>query len=194
VPNEMLITQRVENSSLADQKVSINSVVQVAYGTDVRALRPKIEAAIRQVPRVIKEPSPAMQLNDFADNGMNLGISFWIADPENGTGNVRSDVNLAVLDLLNAEGVEIPYPQQVTHVRPGADAAAQAAQAQPASSAEASGAQPEGATAQGVGAASQTKAPAAQADRPAAQSASVPGASVSGDHAAPASAADKPAN
>ena len=39
VPNEMLITQRVENSSLADPKVLlINTTVQVAYGTDVRAL------------------------------------------------------------------------------------------------------------------------------------------------------------
>ena len=48
---------------------------------------------------------------------MNLNIGFWIKDPENGQGNVRSDVNLAVLDLLNAEGIEIPFPQQVTHVR-----------------------------------------------------------------------------
>ncbi|MFO1295502.1 MAG: mechanosensitive ion channel [Rubrivivax sp.] len=38
VPNEMMITQRVENSSLADTKVALNSVVQVAYGTDVEAL------------------------------------------------------------------------------------------------------------------------------------------------------------
>jgi small-conductance mechanosensitive channel len=121
VPNEMLITQRVENSSLADQKVSINSVVQVAYGTDIRALQPKIEAAVGRVARVIADPKPAAQLAEFADNGINLNIAFWIADPENGHGNVRSEVNLAVLDLLNAEGIEIPYPQQVTHVRAPAE-------------------------------------------------------------------------
>jgi small-conductance mechanosensitive channel len=120
VPNEMLITQRVENSSLADQKISITSVVPVAYGTDVRALGPKLVAAIRQVPRVLDQPSPAIQLTDFTADGMNLTIAFWIADPESGQGNVRSDVNLAVLDLLNAEGVQIPYPQRVLHVRPGA--------------------------------------------------------------------------
>src|SRR6185436_15581909 len=39
VPNEMLITQRVENLSLADQKVAISSMVQVAYGTDIRSLQ-----------------------------------------------------------------------------------------------------------------------------------------------------------
>ena len=115
VPNEMLITQRVENSSLADQKVSINSLVQVAYGTDVRALQAQIEAAVRRVPRVLVDPAPAVHLAEFAADGINLNIGFWIADSENGQGNVRSDVNLAVLDLLNELGVEIPFPQRVVH-------------------------------------------------------------------------------
>ena len=117
VPNEMLITQRVENASLADRNVAITSTVQVAYGTDVRALQPQIEAVLKQVPRVLAEPGPNVQLTDFAPDGMNLTLTFWIADPENGQGNVRSDVNLAVLDLLNRLKVEIPYPQQVQHVR-----------------------------------------------------------------------------
>ena len=115
VPNEMLITQRVENSSLADPKVAINSLVQVAYGTDVRKLQPKLEAAIKRVARVLEQPAPTVQLAEFAADGMNLTLSFWIADAENGQGNVRSEVNLAVLDLLNAEGVEIPFPQRVLH-------------------------------------------------------------------------------
>ncbi len=115
VPNEMLITQRVENLSLADQKVAVTSLVQIAYGTDVRALQPKLVAVIARVARVLGAPAPAVQLTDFAADGMNLTIVFWIADPENGLGNVRSDVNLAVLDLLNAEGVEIPFPQRVVH-------------------------------------------------------------------------------
>ena len=117
VPNEMLITQRVENATLADRNMAITSTVQVAYGTDVRALQPQIEAAVKEVPRVLAEPGPNVQLTDFAPDGMNLTVTFWIVDPENGQGNVRSDVNLAVLDLLNRLKVEIPYPQQVQHVR-----------------------------------------------------------------------------
>jgi small-conductance mechanosensitive channel len=115
VPNELLITQRVENASLADPKVLLNTQVQVAYGTDVRPLQAKVEAAVLKVPRVLADPAPACQLLDFAADGMDLRVNFWIADPENGQGNVRSDVNLAVLDLLNAEGVQIPFPQRVLH-------------------------------------------------------------------------------
>ena len=117
VPNEMLITQRVENSSLSDPRVAITTAVQVAYGTDVRALQPQVEAVVRQVPRVLSEPGPTVQLTEFGADGLNLTVVFWIGDAENGQANVRSDVNLAVLDLLNRLGIEIPYPQQVTHVR-----------------------------------------------------------------------------
>ena len=59
VPNETLITTRVENASLADPRVLVQTTVQVAYGSDVRALQPKLEAAIRAVPRVIDDPAPA---------------------------------------------------------------------------------------------------------------------------------------
>jgi small-conductance mechanosensitive channel len=118
VPNEMLITQRVENASLADPRVSLFTVVQVAYGSDVRGLQTRLGAAVAAVPRVLPDPAPAVQLSNFAADGLELTINFWIRDPENGQGNVRSDVNLAVLDLLAAEGVDIPYPQRVLHGLP----------------------------------------------------------------------------
>ena len=118
VPNEMLITQRVENASLADPRVSLNTVVQVAYGSDVRALQGKLVEAVGRVNRVLADPGPAVNLSNFAADGLELTISFWIRDPENGQGNVRSDVNLVVLELLNAEGVDIPYPQRVVHGLP----------------------------------------------------------------------------
>ena len=127
VPNEMLITQRVENSSLADPQVSLSTAVQVAYGTDVRALKARLEAVVAEVPRVLSDPAPNCQLAEFAADGINLNIAFWVGDLENGQGNVRSDVNLAVLDLLNAEGVVIPFPQRVLHTLPPADPPIQSA-------------------------------------------------------------------
>ncbi len=113
VPNEMLITQRVENASLADPAVLIASTVQVAYGTDLDRLMPSIVQAVRSVPRVLAEPGPAVQLSAFAADGLELTVAFWIDDPHKGQGAVRSDVNLAVLAAILAAGVEIPFPQRV---------------------------------------------------------------------------------
>ncbi len=113
VPNEILITQRVENSSLADPRVLLSTVVQVDYDCDVDAVMAALAAAVTGVPRVLGDPGPSVQLSRFADSGLELSVFFWIADPENGSGGVRSDVNLAVLHTLQRLGVDIPYPQQV---------------------------------------------------------------------------------
>jgi len=118
VPNELLITQRVENMSLADTKVALSTVVQVPYGTDVQTLLPRLEAAVREVPRVLADPGPAVQLTQFAPDGLELTVHFWIGDPENGQGGARSAVNLKLLDTLTQLGIEIPYPQRVLHRAP----------------------------------------------------------------------------
>lgn len=113
VPNELLITQRVENSSLADPKVAQTALVSVAYDSDLDRLIPLLRDAIAGVDRVLSDPAPAVQLSNFGADGLELTLIYWIGDPENGTGNVRSAVNLTVLALLRREGVEIPYPQRV---------------------------------------------------------------------------------
>ncbi|WP_241517068.1 mechanosensitive ion channel family protein [Roseateles puraquae] len=113
VPNEVLITQRVENSSLADPRVLLSTTVQVEYDCDVNAVMAALAQAVGQVPRVLSDPGPSVQLSRFADSGLELSVFFWIADPENGSGGVRSDVNLAILRTLQGLGVDIPYPQQV---------------------------------------------------------------------------------
>jgi small-conductance mechanosensitive channel len=113
VPNEMMITQRVENASLADPKVQMLAVVQVAYGSDMDALMPRLAAAVAAVPRVLAEPAPAVLLSSFGADGLELTVAYWIGDPQDGQGNVGSGVNLAILRTLTEAGVEIPYPQRV---------------------------------------------------------------------------------
>ncbi len=115
VPNELLITQRVENLTFADSNLVLSTTVQVAYGSDVEALMPQLVAAVAAAPRVLAEPVPAIRLSAFADNGLELTISFWIGDPHNGQANAIGDVNLAILRRLNQLGVEIPFPQRVLH-------------------------------------------------------------------------------
>ncbi|WP_084267164.1 mechanosensitive ion channel family protein [Azohydromonas lata] len=133
VPNEMLITQRVENLSLSDPRVVLSSLVQVPYGTDIDALIPRLVEVVRAVPRVLAEPGPAVQLTSFAADGLELTVSYWIGDPENGFGGARSDVNRALLRTLQTLHIDIPFPQRVVQVQaaPGAEAAAQLLQ-QPA--------------------------------------------------------------
>ncbi len=122
VPNEVLVSSIVQNQSYTDPKVRIAVPVQVAYTSDVeRALAILVDVAKAQ-PRVLVDPAPNALVTDFADSGINLELGFWIADPELGTGAIRSDVNLGILRAFRAAGIEIPFPQRELRILGGAPA------------------------------------------------------------------------
>jgi small-conductance mechanosensitive channel len=115
VPNEMFISNRIENLSLADLRVLQSTVVSVGYDSDVeRVMRLLSDAALAQE-RVLKDPGPAVHLTNFGASGLEFTLNYWMTDPENGRQNLRSLVNLAVLAALRKNGIEIPFPQQVVH-------------------------------------------------------------------------------
>lgn len=108
VPNEMFISNRIENLSLANSHVSLSTVVSVAYDSDLDQVLQLLAQAAAGQQRVLSEPAPSASLSNFGPDGLELTLNFWIADPENGQLNVRSQVNLAILKALRAHGVEIP--------------------------------------------------------------------------------------
>ena len=117
VPNEMLITSRVENHSLADTKVWMSTVVSVGYDSDVEQVMVLLKQAALAQTRVLPDPAPSVALSNFGPDGLEFTLGFWIGDPENGNLNIRSLVNLEILRLLRANNIEIPYPQRVIHQR-----------------------------------------------------------------------------
>jgi small-conductance mechanosensitive channel len=112
VPNETLIANVVQNQSYSDKRLRLATTVGVAYDSDLElAMRLMREAAAAQ-PRVLADPPPRVFLTMFADSSINLELGFWVADPEEGKGNVISDVNLAIWRAFREHGVEIPFPQR----------------------------------------------------------------------------------
>jgi small-conductance mechanosensitive channel len=115
VPNEMLVNNRVENLSLADTKLWQSTVVTVGYASDVVLVsRLLVDAALAQE-RVLRDPAPGAALSAFGTDGLEFTLGFWIEDPENGQLNVRSAINIAILDALRQNQIEIPFPQRVVH-------------------------------------------------------------------------------
>ncbi len=117
VPNEMLITQRVENLVLTDTRLAQSTVLLVAYDSPVDEVIALLRDACLEQPRVLREPAPGIALTAFGADGLEFTVTYWIADPHNGQLNLKSDVNRAILRALQARGIEIPYPQRVVHQR-----------------------------------------------------------------------------
>ena len=116
VPNEMLISTRVENLSLADAVVAQSTQVQVVYDSDPQQVIEALIAAANAHVRVLKDPSPSVQLSQFAAEGMEFTLLYWINDPNLGQGNLRSDVNLAILHKLRQRGIALAAPPRAATV------------------------------------------------------------------------------
>ena len=117
VPNEILVGSVVLNESFSDPRTAFSLAVQVAYGSDVDlALRLMCEAAAQ--PRVLQEPPAKAFLAAFRDSGMDLELWVWIKDPEQGSLQIRSDINRAILRAFAAAGISIPYPQREVRLIP----------------------------------------------------------------------------
>jgi len=115
IPNENLMTSQVENWSYSSRDVRVKVPVTVAYGTDIDKAESLMTQAARTVKRVHNDPAPSVWLKAFGDNAIEFEIQCWIDDPEEGVGNVRSDVLKQVWHLFRENGVEIPFPQRVVH-------------------------------------------------------------------------------
>ena len=69
---------------------------------------------------MLKDPAPVAYLVNFAPDGLEFSLNFWVADPAKGQVNVKSAINISILEGLRAAGIDIPNPQRVVHVQPSA--------------------------------------------------------------------------
>ena len=117
IPNEKFVTTEVINWSYGDRDIRLKLPVQISYGDDPELAMRLMDQAAGASPRVIADPPPGCRLMGFGDNGIQLELRVWIADPENGVNNVRSDINLAIWRAFKANGITIPYPQRDLHIK-----------------------------------------------------------------------------
>jgi small-conductance mechanosensitive channel len=116
VPNEMLITQRVENLTLADSNLWQSVHVTVGYDSDVDQVMALLLAACTAQERVITEPGPTVALSAFGADGLEFTLGYWIHEEEGGLLNVKSLIHQGILQGLRTHGIEIPFPQRVVRM------------------------------------------------------------------------------
>lgn len=114
VPNELLLTQRVENLSLESRHLLQTCTYWVGLETDVERVQTLLVDAVLSVEWVLPTPEPLALLAEVAPQGLRFNLNFWMEDPVNGQSLTRSRVNIAVLSALRAAGVVLVHsPQEV---------------------------------------------------------------------------------
>lgn len=112
IPNELLMTQAVENWSYASPEVRVRMRIPVGYGCDLRLAQRLIVETAMTNPRILNEPEPAVWITAFGERAVEHELRYWISDPEAGLGNIQGEVFLGIWDRFKEAGIAIPYPRQ----------------------------------------------------------------------------------
>jgi small-conductance mechanosensitive channel len=110
VPNAQLITQDVTNWTLSDRLRRIDLPVSVVAGTAPKKVIELIEAVALAHPQVLHDPAPGCFFMNYADNAINFELRAW-TDFAN-SGQVHSDLTVAIYEAVNAAGMSFPFPQR----------------------------------------------------------------------------------
>jgi small-conductance mechanosensitive channel len=117
IPNEDFITQRVVNWTFSNDRVRNDIKFGVSYGSDPHVVRNLAIAAAASVARVLADPAPTCHFTDFGASSIDFTLRFWIRNPTDGLGTVRSAVMFALWDAFKREGIEFPFPQREVNVK-----------------------------------------------------------------------------
>jgi small-conductance mechanosensitive channel len=114
VPNELLLTQRVENLSLESRHLLQTCTFWVGLESNVEQVQGLLVRAALSAEWVLSTPEPLALLAEVAPQGLRFNLNFWMEDPVNGQSLTRSRVNIAVLSALRDAGVVLVHsPQEV---------------------------------------------------------------------------------
>jgi small-conductance mechanosensitive channel len=89
----------------------------VAYGSNLQETMTLVDAAVNNMQHKWMDPSKKVKsvVGELADSGINFKMFVW-ADAVKKS-YVVSDVLNCIYDTLNANGIEIPFPQQDVHIK-----------------------------------------------------------------------------
>lgn len=118
IPNETLITSTVVNQSYTDRLQRIALPVHVSYEADLELALEIMLATAHSEPRVLEQPAPSAFVKSFGESAVNLELSVWIKDPENGAMPVQSSINIKIWREFRQQGIHIPVPQREVRINP----------------------------------------------------------------------------
>ncbi len=116
IPNEMLIINPVINHSFTDHKARVQMPVQVSYDSPLELAMQLISDVATKHPRILVTPAPAVLVKGFGDSGIDLTLSIWIPDPEEGSAVLQSEIFLEIWRAFQANNISIPFPQREVRI------------------------------------------------------------------------------
>ena len=110
IPNETLIITSVVNYSLTEHKGRAQLMFTIAFDSPLeQAIKTATEIACKE-PRVLSMPAPGVHVNGFAEQGVELILTVWVADLEHGTDGLQSTLYLEIWKAFRELHIQFVQP------------------------------------------------------------------------------------
>jgi len=111
VPNAQFITANVTNWTFSDRLRRIELPVGVNYASPPKQVIELLEGVGRSNPQVLNYPAPQCLFVGYGDSSINFELRAW-TDQFADFAKIRSDLNSAIYDAVQAAGMSFPFPQR----------------------------------------------------------------------------------
>jgi len=118
IPNRAIWGGTITNYSAEDTR-RVDLVVGIGYGADIGKAKEVIMGALTANEQVLADPEPVVEVVEMADSSVNLVVRPWANTDDYWA--VYFALNHSIKEALDAEGLEIPFPQMDVHYHPSAD-------------------------------------------------------------------------
>lgn len=115
VPNKQFITQEVVNWSMGDACIRLVLPIGVSYRENPRDIVRYLSEIASAHPDVLPDPEPNIAFRAFSDSSLDFDLRVYLPGTDR-MAAVRTDLNIAIKERFDAEGVVIPFPQRDVRV------------------------------------------------------------------------------
>ena len=113
VPNAAVWGSAITNFSALGKR-RVDTVVAVAYGTDLTKAVDVAREALKSVPGVLADPAPAVAVASLGESAVTINVRPWAACADYWA--VFSGAQQAVKEAFERAGIKIPFPQIDVHM------------------------------------------------------------------------------
>jgi small conductance mechanosensitive channel len=113
VPNSAILGGNIINYSRKATR-RIDLTIGVSYNANLQQTKAVLEKVLKENARVLVEPAVQVAVAELADSSVNFVVRPWVNSAD--YWDVRFELMEAIKDRLDAENIEIPFPQMDVHM------------------------------------------------------------------------------
>ncbi|HIF9411045.1 TPA: small-conductance mechanosensitive channel MscS [Photobacterium damselae] len=113
VPNSSIIGNPITNYSRNTTR-RVDLTIGVSYKADLQKTKEVLTRVVTADERVLQDPEPTIGVVALADSSVNFVVRPWVKTADYWA--VYFDLNQAIKEELDKEGIEIPFPQMDVHL------------------------------------------------------------------------------